>query len=162
MRPRGDYTGSKHCCSRQQIINNFITFRRKQWQLVRDLENTVMKKIYRVQLALSFNTRNALLPFLKARDEILGKSEFIFASSDQEAINIYDSIHEDAVSLWDDCYNVIHFPRILNKKDPNFDSYHYINGNMTYEELRHYAPSDMFLEYCKDRLYPINVVIDGE
>nr|DAZ13826.1 MAG TPA: hypothetical protein [Caudoviricetes sp.] len=30
MRPRGDYTGSKHCCSRQQIINNFITFRRKQ------------------------------------------------------------------------------------------------------------------------------------
>ena len=86
-----------------------------------------MKKIYRVQLALSFNTRNALLPFLKARDEILGKSEFIFASSDQEAINIYDSIHEDAVSLWDDCYNVIHFPRILNKKDPNFDSYYYIN-----------------------------------
>lgn len=121
-----------------------------------------MKKIYRVQLALSFNTRNALLPFLKARDEILGKSEFIFASSDQEAINIYDSIHEDAVSLWDDCYNVIHFPRILNKKDPNFDSYYYINGNMTFEELRHYAPSDMFLEYCKDRLYPINVIIDGE
>ena len=65
------------------------------------------------------------------------------------------SLETEGASVLDEYY-------WLNKKDPNFDSYHYINGNMTFEELRHYAPSDMFLEYCKDRLYPINVVVDGE
>ena len=34
--------------------------------------------------------------------------------------------------------------------------------NMTLNEMKKYLTADDFLEYCKDRLYPINVVIDGE
>ena len=51
---------------------------------------------------------------------------------------------------------------MLNKKNPGFKYSYDINENTTFEELKYYAPSDMFLEYCKDRLYPIDVVIDGE
>ncbi len=34
--------------------------------------------------------------------------------------------------------------------------------NMTLNNMKKYLIADDFLEYCKDHLYPINVVIDGE
>mgnify|MGYP004448614279 CR=1 FL=1 len=34
--------------------------------------------------------------------------------------------------------------------------------NMTLNGMKNYLTADDFLEYCKDRLYPINMVIDGE
>lgn len=34
--------------------------------------------------------------------------------------------------------------------------------NMTLNGMKNYLTADDFLEYCKDRLYPINVIVDGE
>lgn len=120
-----------------------------------------MKKIYKVRLCQEFNTICIFLPFIRFRDELIGRAEYIYAESKDEAIKIYNNKHpyENLNDVIRPYYEVF---QVLNRKNPGFKYSYDINENMTFEELKYYAPSDMLLEYCKDRLYPINVVVDGE
>ncbi len=114
-----------------------------------------MKKIYRLRLCQKFNTINVLLPFLKSKDEILGEIEFIYASNKQEAMDIYDRLHPiNKECLLNDCYNAIHFPKVLNKKNPDFKYSFYIN-EPTIDELKVYMSSNKFIEYCAKEMYDI-------
>lgn len=72
-----------------------------------------------------------------------------------EAMNAYDSLHPiNKKCLLNDCYNAIHFPKIFNKKNPDFKYSFYIN-EPTIDELKAYMSSNKFIEYCAKEMYDI-------
>lgn len=142
-----------------------------------------MKKIYKVTLTQGFNAHkrketSSMDIFLnRTRYEkeicyhhVAGREKYIYTESEKQAKLLYekrypvskiDSIINSFYGSWDD-YEHESFE--LYKENPCF-SYSLdaeVIENMTLNGMKNYLTADDFLEYCKDHLYPINVVIDGE
>ena len=148
-----------------------------------------MKKIYKVTLTQGFNAHkrketysNQILAIARAflnrtryekeicYHHVTGREKYIYTESEKQAKLLYekrypvskiDSIINSFYGSWDD-YEHKSFE--LYKENPCF-SYSLdteVIENMTLNEMKNYLTADDFLEYCKDHLYPINVVIDGE
>ena len=141
-----------------------------------------MKKIYKVILTQGFNAHkrketslmDVLLYRTRYENEICyhhvtGREKYIYAESEKQAKLLYEKRYP--VSKID---NIIDFfygtccdeykGFELYKENPCF-SYSLdtkVIENMTLNWMKNYLTADDFLEYCKDHLYPINVVIDGE
>lgn len=142
-----------------------------------------MKKIYKVILTQGFNAHkrketSSMDIFLnRTRYEnkicyhhVTGREKYIYTESEKQAKLLYekrypvskiDNIINSFYGSWAD-YEHERFE--LYKENPCF-SYSLdaeVVENMTLNEMKNYLTADDFLEYCKDHLYPINVVIDGE
>lgn len=142
-----------------------------------------MKKIYKVTLTQGFNAHkrketssmDIFLNRIRYEKEICyhhvtGREKYIYTESEKQAKLLYekrypvskiDSIINSFYGSWDD-YEHKSFE--LYKENPCF-SYSLdaeVIENMTLNGMKNYLTADDFLEYCKDHLYPINVVIDGE
>lgn len=142
-----------------------------------------MKKIYKVTLTQGFNAHkrketSSMDIFLnRTRYEkeicyhhVIGREKYIYTESEKQAKLLYekrypvskiDSIISSFYGSWDD-YEHESFE--LYKENPCF-SYSLdveVIENMTLNGMKNYLTADDFLEYCKDHLYPINVVMDGE
>ena len=99
---------------------------------------------------------------------VTGREKYIYTESEKQAKLLYekrypvskiDSIINSFYGSWDD-YEHESFE--LYKENPCF-SYSLdaeVIDNMTLNGMKNYLTADDFLEYCKDHLYPINVVID--
>lgn len=135
-----------------------------------------MKKIYKVTLIQGFNAHqrketsllDAILNRTRYKKEICyhqvtGREKYIYAESDKQAKLLYEKRYPvSKIDYVVDPYYGISFE--LYKENPCF-SYSLdteVVENMTLNEMKKYLTADDFLEYCKDRLYPIEVVIDGE
>ena len=141
-----------------------------------------MKKIYKVILTQEFNAHkrketslmDVFLNRTRYENEICyhhvtGREKYIYTESEKQAKLLYekrypvskiDNIIDYFYGAWGDEY--VGFE--LYKENPCF-SYSLdteVIENMTLNEMKNYLTADDFLEYCKDHLYPINVVIDGE
>lgn len=148
-----------------------------------NLENTVMKKIYKVTLTQGFNAHkrketsfmDIFLDRTRYEDKICyhhvtGREKYIYTESEKRAKLLYekrypvskiDKIIDSFYGTWADDE---HEGFKLYKENPCF-SYSLdaeIVENMTLNGMKNYLTADDFLEYCKDRLYPINVIIDRE
>lgn len=142
-----------------------------------------MKKIYKVTLTQGFNAHkrketssmDIFLNRTRYENEICyhhvtGREKYIYTESENQAKLLYekrypvskiDSIISSFYGSWDD-YEHESFE--LYKENPCF-SYSLdaeVIENMTLNGMKNYLTADDFLEYCKDHLYPINVVMDGE
>lgn len=140
-----------------------------------------MKKIYKVTLTQGFNAHkrketSSMDIFLnRTRYEkeicyhhVTGREKYIYTESEKQAKLLYekrypvskiDSIINSFYGSWAD-YEHKSFE--LYKENPCF-SYSLdakVIENMTLNGMKNYLTADDFLEYCKDHLYPINVVID--
>lgn len=140
-----------------------------------------MKKIYKVTLTQGFNAHkrketssmDIFLNRTRYENEICyhhvtGREKYIYTESEKQAKLLYekrypvskiDSIINSFYGSWDD-YEHESFE--LYKENPCF-SYSLdaeVIENMTLNGMKNYLTADDFLEYCKDHLYPINVVID--
>lgn len=135
-----------------------------------------MKKIYKVTLIQGFNAHqrketsllDAILNRTRYKKEICyhqvtGREKYIYAESDKQAKLLYEKRYPvSKIDYVVDPYYGISFE--LYKENPCF-SYSLdteVVENMTLNEMKKYLTVDDFLEYCKDRLYPINVIVDGE
>ena len=135
-----------------------------------------MKKIYKVTLIQGFNAHqrketsllDAILNRTRYKKEICyhqvtGREKYIYAESDKQAKLLYEKRYPvSKIDYVVDPYYGISFE--LYKENPCF-SYSLdteVVENMTLNEMKKYLTADDFLEYCKDCLYPINAVIDGE
>lgn len=150
---------------------------------LKNLENIVMKKIYKVTLTQGFNAHkrketsfmDIFLDRTRYENEICyhhvtGGEKYIYAESEKQAKLLYekrypvskiDYVIDLYYGTWADGK---HKSFELYKENPCF-SYSLdaeIVENMTLNYMKKYLIADDFLEYCKDRLYPINVVVDGE
>lgn len=141
-----------------------------------------MKQIYKVTLIQGFNAHQRKYSWIdlfinRTRYEnkiyyhtVRGREKYIYAESEKQAKSLYekrypvskiDKIIDSFYGTWADGEHELFE---LYKENPCF-SYSLdaeIVENMTLNEMKKYLTADDFLEYCKDRLYPINVVIDGE
>lgn len=142
-----------------------------------------MKKIYKVTLTQGFNAHkrketslmDVFINRTRYENEICyhhvtGREKYIYTESEKQAKLLYekrypvskiDNIIDHFYGSWVD-YEHEYFE--LYKENPCF-SYSLdteVIENMTLNEMKNYLTADDFLEYCKDHLYPINVVIDGE
>ena len=142
-----------------------------------------MNKIYKVTLTQGFNAHkrkeksfiDIFLNRTRYENEIryhyvTGREKYIYAETEMQAKLLYekrypvskiDNIIDSFYGTWADDE---HEGFKLYKENPCF-SYSLnteVVENMTLNEMKKYLTADDFLEYCKDRLYPINVVIDGE
>lgn len=142
-----------------------------------------MKKIYKVTLIQGFNAHqrketsllDAILNRTRYKKEIcyhqvIGKEKYIYAESEKQAKLLYekrypvskiDKIIDSFYGTWADDE---HERFELYKENPCF-SYSLdadVIENMTLNDMKKYLSADDFLKYCKDRLYSIDVVIDGE
>lgn len=142
-----------------------------------------MKKIYKVTLIQGFNAHqrketsllDAILNRTRYKKEICyhqvtGREKYIYAETEKQAKSLYekrypvskiDKIIDSFYGTWADDE---HEGFELYKENPCF-SYSLdaeVVENITLNGMKNYLTADDFLEYCKDRLYPINVVIDGE
>lgn len=142
-----------------------------------------MKKIYKVTLIQGFNAHqrketsllDAILNRTRYKKEICyhqvtGREKYIYAESDKQAKLLYEKrypvskINHVIDLLYGSWADSEHEWFELYKENPCF-SYSLdaqVIENMTLNEMKKYLTADDFLEYCKDRLYPIDVVIDGE
>nr|DAP47787.1 MAG TPA: hypothetical protein [Caudoviricetes sp.] len=141
-----------------------------------------MKKIYKVILTQGFNAhKREQTSFMdiflnRTRYEnkicyhhVTGREKYIYTESEKQAKLLYekrypvskiDNIINSFYGSWGDEHERFE----LYKENPCF-SYSLdteVVENMTLNEMKNYLTADDFLEYCKDHLYPINVVIDGE
>ena len=141
-----------------------------------------MKKIYKVTLTQGFNAHkrketsfmDICLDRTRYENEICyhhvtGREKYIYTESEKQAKLLYEKRYP--VSKIDDIIDSFYgacgdeyegFE--LYKENPCF-SYSLdveVIENMTLNEMKKYLTADDFLEYCKDHLYPIEVVIDGE
>ena len=149
-----------------------------------NLENTVMKKIYKVTLIQGFNAHQRKYSWIdlfinrtRYENKIYyqychkEKRKVIYMQKQKYKQNYYiekrypvskiDNIIDSFYGTWADDE---HEGFKLYKENPCF-SYSLdteVVENMTLKEMKKYLTADDFLEYCKDRLYPINVVVDGE
>ena len=101
---------------------------------------------------------------------VTGREKYIYAESEKQAKSLYekrypvskiDKIIDSFYGTWADDE---HERFELYKENPCF-SYSLdtdVIENMTLNDMKKYLSADDFLEYCKDHLYPIDVVIDGE
>lgn len=142
-----------------------------------------MNKIYKVTLTQGFNAHkrkvtsfmDIFLDRIRYENEICyhhvtGREKYIYTESEKQAKLLYekrypvskiDDIIDSVYGTWADDE---HEGFKLYKENPCF-SYSLdteVVENMTLNEMKKYLTADDFLEYCKDRLYPINVVVDGE
>ena len=142
-----------------------------------------MKKIYKVTLTQGFNAHkrketsfmDIFLDRTRYEDKICyhhvtGREKYIYTESEKRAKLLYekrypvskiDKIIDSFYGTWADDE---HEGFKLYKENPCF-SYSLdaeIVENMTLNGMKNYLTADDFLEYCKDRLYPINVIIDRE
>lgn len=142
-----------------------------------------MNKIYKVILTQGFNAHkrketsfmDIFLDRTRYENEICyhhvtGREKYIYAETEMQAKLLYekrypvskiDNIIDSFYGTWADGE---HESFELYKENPCF-SYSLdteVVENMTLNEMKKYLTADDFLEYCKDRLYPINVVVDGE
>lgn len=141
-----------------------------------------MKKIYRVTLIQGFNAHQRKYSWIdlfinRTRYEnkiyyhtVTGREKYIYAESEKQAKSLYekrypvskiDKIIDSFYGTWADDE---HERFELYKENPCF-SYSLdtdVIENMTLNDMKKYLSADDFLEYCKDHLYPIDVVIDGE
>lgn len=142
-----------------------------------------MKKIYKVTLIQGFNAHQrketSLLDIILDRTRyknkiyyhtVTGREKYIYSESEKQAKSLYekrypvskiDKIIDSFYGTWADDE---HERFELYKENPCF-SYSLdtdVIENMTLNDMKKYLSADDFLEYCKDRLYPINAVIDGE
>lgn len=141
-----------------------------------------MKKIYRVTLIQGFNAHQRKYSWIdlfinRTRYEnkiyyhtVTGREKYIYSESGKQAKSLYekrypvskiDKIIDSFYGTWADDE---HERFELYKENPCF-SYSLdtdVIENMTLNDMKEYLSADDFLEYCKDRLYPINAVIDGE
>ena len=141
-----------------------------------------MKKIYKVTLTQGFNAHkrketsfmDIFLDRTRYENKICyhhvtGREKYIYTESEKGAKLLYekrypvskiDDIIDSFYGTWADEYEGFE----LYKENPCF-SYSLdaeVIENMTLNEMKKYLTADDFLEYCKDRLYPINVVVNGE
>lgn len=141
-----------------------------------------MKQIYKVTLMQGFNAHQRKYSWIdlfinRTRYEnkiyyhtVRGREKYIYAESEKQAKSLYekrypvskiDNIIDSFYGTWADGEHELFE---LYKENPCF-SYSLdteVVENMTLNEMKKYLTADDFLEYCKDRLYPINVVVDGE
>lgn len=141
-----------------------------------------MKKIYKVTLIQGFNAHQrkySWIDFFINRTRyknkiyyhtVIGREKYIYAETEIQAKLLYekrysvskiDNIIDSFYGTWADDE---HEGFKLYKENPCF-SYSLdteVVENMTLNEMKKYLTADDFLEYCKDRLYQINVVVDGE
>ena len=142
-----------------------------------------MKKIYKVTLTQGFNAHkrketslmDVFLNRTRYENEICyhhvtGREKYIYTESEKQAKLLYekrypvskiDNIIDSFYGTWADGE---HESFELYKENPCF-SYSLdaeIVENITLNGMKNYLTADDFLEYCKDRLYPIEVVVDGE
>lgn len=141
-----------------------------------------MKQIYKVTLIQGFNAHQRKYSWIdffinRTRYEnkiyyhtVRGREKYIYAESEKQAKSLYekrypvskiDNIIDSFYGTWADGEHELFE---LYKENPCF-SYSLdteVVENMTLNEMKKYLTADDFLEYCKDRLYPINVVVDGE
>ena len=139
-----------------------------------------MKKIYRVALIQGFNAhQRSWIDFFINRTRyenkiyyhtVTGKEKLVYAETEMQAKLLYEKRYPVSKIdyIIDPYYGTLvdgeHESFELYKENPCF-SYSLdaeIVENMTLNDMKKYLTADDFLEYCKDRLYPINVVIDGE
>lgn len=135
-----------------------------------------MNKIYKVALTQGFNAHKRketsfIDIFLnRTRYEnkiyyhtVTGREKYIYAETEKQAKLLYEKRYPvSKIDYVVDPYYGISFE--LYKENPCF-SYSLdaeVIENMSLNEMKKYLTADDFLEYCKDRLYPINVVVDGE
>lgn len=141
-----------------------------------------MKKIYKVTLIQGFNAHQRKYSWIdlfinRKRYEnkiyyhtVTGREKYIYAETEKQAKLLYekrypvskiDKIIDSFYGTWADDE---HEGFELCKENPCF-SYSLdtdVIENMTLNDMNKYLSADDFLEYCKDHLYPIDVVIDGE
>ena len=132
-----------------------------------------MKKVYLVRLAQSFNTRKeitSLRDFLKHikhenktyRHTVYGRYEFVYAKNEEEACEIYKNRYP-----YKDIDYVIDYWYGSGYRDYDYEFSYEVEAQskeeeLTIKELKKYLTGEDFLEFCKDRLYPIEMIIDGE
>ncbi len=141
-----------------------------------------MNKIYKVTLTQGFNAHkrketsfmDIFLNRTRYENEICyhhvtGREKYIYTESEKQAkllcekrypVSKIDDIIDSSYGAWGGEYEYFE----LYKENPCF-SYSLdaeVIENMTLNDMKKYLTADDFLEYCKDRLYPIEVVIDGE
>lgn len=141
-----------------------------------------MKQIYKVTLIQGFNAHQKKYSWIdlfinRTRYEneicyhtVTGREKYIYAETEKQAKLLYekrypvskiDYVVDPYYGTWADDE---HERFELYKENPCF-SYSLdtdVIENMTLNDMKKYLSADDFLEYCKDRLYPINAVIDGE
>lgn len=134
-----------------------------------------MKKIYKVTLIQSFNAHQRKYSWTDLfinrtryknkiyHHTVIGREKYIYAETEKQAKLLYEKRYPvSKIDYVVDPYYGISFE--LYKENPCF-SYSLdaeVIENMSLNEMKKYLTADDFLEYCKDRLYPINVVVDGE
>lgn len=134
-----------------------------------------MKKIYKVILIQSFNAHQRKYSWTDLfinrtryknkiyHHTVTGREKYIYAETEKQAKLLYEKRYPvSKIDYVVDPYYGISFE--LYKENPCF-SYSLdaeVIENMSLNEMKKYLTADDFLEYCKDRLYPINVVVDGE
>lgn len=134
-----------------------------------------MKKIYKVTLIQSFNAHQRKYSWTDLfinrtryknkiyHHTVTGREKYIYAETEKQAKLLYEKRYPvSKIDYVVDPYYGISFE--LYKENPCF-SYLLdaeVIENMSLNEMKKYLTADDFLEYCKDRLYPINVVVDGE
>lgn len=141
-----------------------------------------MKQIYKITLIQGFNALQRKYSWIdlfinRTRYEnkiyyhtVTGREKYIYAESEKQAKLLYekrypvskiDKIIDSFYGTWADDE---HERFELYKENPCF-SYSLdadVIENITLNDMKKYLSADDFLKYCKDRLYPIDVVIDGE
>lgn len=144
-----------------------------------------MKKVYIIRLVQSFNAlkkTTSLRDFLKRikyedktyRHTVYGNYECVYAEDEEDACEIYKKRYpykdiDYVIDYWYGSgygdYDYDDSNCVLDKDNPEF-SYEVEaqskEEELTIKELKKYLTGEDFLEFCKDRLHPIETIIDGE
>ena len=120
-----------------------------------------MKNVYIVYLLQEFDCVEERLfrkPKFICSDSNLSHGRYVYANSKEEAEEKYVERYGIGYKTWqDDFFHTYSFEReVVNIKNSACAK---ISNSFSLETLKKLMYADDFLEYCRDRMYPIEVVI---